>query len=244
MALIIGFAAIISTTLGGYLAIKLKDKLHLILGFSAGAVLGVALFDLIPEAINLSQKSYDISISTLLIAVGFAAFMVFDRFFSIHVHDESECKSGEECENEGHQGHLGAMALSIHSFLDGIGIGLAFKVSPAIGIVVATAVLAHDFSDGINTVNMILKNKGGVKKATNWLIADAVAPFFGVVATLFVTVNEATLGLILSVFAGIFLYIGASDLIPESHHHHPTMWTTFMTVLGLIVIYLAVHFAG
>jgi ZIP family zinc transporter len=49
---------------------------------------------------------------------------------------------------------------------------------------------------------------------------------------------------ILALFAGFFLYIGASDLLPESHHNHPTFWTTFMTVLGVAVLFGAIKLAG
>jgi len=239
MALIVAILTVICTFLGGLFAIRFKDKLHLILGFSAGAVIGVALFDLLPESIELTTKTHDIRIATLLIAVGFAIFMILDRSFSIHSHEE------EHCENPKHNsGALGATALSFHSFLDGVGIGLAFKISPGIGWIVAAAVLAHDFSDGINTVNMILKNKGNSKSAYKWLVLDALAPALGVVVTLFFTVSAPVLGLILAIFTGFFLYIGASDLIPESHHRHPSFGTTFMTILGMAVIFVAIHFAG
>jgi len=237
MAIIISLAAIVSTFLGGLFAIKLRDKLHLILGFSAGAVIGVAFFDLLPESIELSSPSYDIKTVTLLMVAGFVFYMILDRFLSIHCHDK------HECENPGHHGQLGASALIFHSFLDGLGIGLAFKVSPTVGWVVAAAVLAHDFSDGINTVNMILRQKGNRGQALAWLIADALAPALGVLSTLFFTVSGQVLGLILAVFTGLFIYIGASDLIPESHHHHPTFWTTAMTLLGIIVLYFTIQLA-
>lgn len=238
MALIIAFFTIISTLLGGLFAIRFKDKLHLILGFSAGAVIGVAFFDLLPESINLASGTYSVTLVTFLVAIGFTGYLILDRFFSLHCHDE------EECENPHHRGNLGAVTFIFHSFLDGLCIGLAFKVSPAIGSVVAVAVLAHDFSDGINTVNMILKNKGKEKKAIGYLIIDALAPALGVITALFITVSEPVLGLILAIFTGLFIYIGASDLIPESHHRHPTIWTTVMTVLGILVLYLAVRLAG
>ena len=76
------------------------------------------------------------------------------------------------------QNRFGALTLALHSFLDGLGICLAFKVSPTIGWVVAVAVLAHDFSDGINTVNMILKGGEGKRAAMSWLILDSLAPAF------------------------------------------------------------------
>jgi zinc transporter ZupT len=235
--LIVTVATIFATTLGGLFALRLKDHLHLILGFSAGAVFGVAIFDLLPEAIELTQDTYSVRTVTVLISIGFAFYMILDRYFSLHLH----AKNG--CENPRHGGKLGAAALTFHSFLDGFGIGLAFKVSPAVGWIVALAVLAHDFSDGINTVNMILKNQGEKKMAQKWLIADALAPAVGVVVSTGITISSASLGLVLSVFVGLFLFISASDLIPESHHKHPAMYTTFMTIVGMAVIFLAVHFA-
>ena len=249
MALLVSLATVISTLLGGYFAIRCKDKLHLILGFSAGAVIGVALFDLLPESIDLalqSVKSFKELQSfatrdvTLFIAIGFTLYLILDRFFSLHSHENNE-----GCENPSHRrAGLGATALSFHSFLDGLGIGLAFKVNATVGWVVAAAVLAHDFSDGINTVSMILKNKGERALAIKWLIVDALAPAVGVLTTLFISVSSTTLALLLAMFTGLFLYIGASDLIPESHHRHPTIWTTVMTILGMLVIYTAIHFAG
>lgn len=225
-------ATIISTALGGFFAVKLSDKLHLILGFSAGAVLGVALFDLLPEAIELSG---DVQTSTLLVAVGFSIYLLIDRMFSLHRHDDDDCNKPY------HNGKLGASALVVHSFLDGLGIGLAFKVDPTIGWIVAAGVLTHDFSDGINTVGMIMKEKGDTKSAIKWLVADALAPAAGVMVASCLSVSEPVLGLILSVFVGLFIYIGASDLIPESHHRHPVIWTTISTVVGMAVIFIAVR---
>jgi len=238
LVFIIILATIICTTLGGLFAIKFKDKLHLILGFSAGAVLGVALFDLLPEAIELTSGVYSVQTVAVLFAVGFSIYMLIDRSLSLHGHDH------DNCDNPSHNGRLGASALVFHSFLDGFGIGLAFKVSPTIGWVVALAVLAHDFSDGINTVNMIIKNNGKRKTALKWLTADALAPAVGLLLAFFITVSASTLGLLLSVFIGLFLYISASDLIPESHHRHPALWTSISTIIGMSVIFAAVQFAG
>ncbi len=239
MSLIIAFLTVISTFLGGLFAIRAKDKLHLILGFSAGAVIGVAFFDLLPESFDLASKSHGFNFVTTFIAMGFVIYLLLDRFFSMHRHDDCD-----HCEEKTHNGKLGAMALVFHSFLDGLGIGLAFKVSPEIGWVVAAAVLAHDFSDGINTVGMILKSKEKNGAEYKWLIADALAPASGVIVTLFFSVAESTLGLVLAIFAGFFLYIGASDLIPESHHQHPTFGTTLMTILGIALLYSIIRLAS
>ena len=239
----ISIATLISTLLGGMFALRFRDKLHLILGFSAGAIIGVAFFDLLPEAIELGSKNYDISFITSITALGFIVYTILDRFVFFHSHTENE----HDKENKPHisrRGILGAGSLSIHSFLDGAAIGLAFQVSSAVGVIVAIAVLVHDFSDGINTVNLILKNFGSKSQAFKWLLIDAIAPVLGVASTLFFSVSESMLGIILAIFAGFFLYIGASDLLPESHHSHPTAWTTFATILGIAILYGAINLAG
>ena len=236
MIILISLATVVSTFLGGLFALRYKDHLHLILSFSAGAVIGVAFFDLLPEAINLASKNYDVAFITSVVAAGFTLFMILDRAVQLYV-KHNDCADGH------HTGHLGAGSLSTHSFLDGLAIGLAFQVSATVGWVVATAVLVHDFSDGINTVNMILKNRGSSKQALHWLILDAIAPALGALTTLFFHLPEVTLGLVLALFCGFFLYIGASDLLPESHHRHPTWLTTFITVMGIAVLYGAIQLA-
>jgi len=236
MIYLVATAAIIVTLLGGLFAIRFRDKLHLILGFSAGAVMAVALFDLLPESIELVGPNYSIQEIALLIAGGFALYLILDRFFSLHKHDD--------CCKESHQGNFGSLAIILHSVFDGFGIGLAFKISPEVGGVVALAILAHRFSDGINTVGLSLKSSADRKRALSYVLAVAIAPALGIVATIFISVSEITLGMIMAVFTGLFLYLGASDLIPESHHQHPTIWTTIMTILGMAIMYGVIRIAG
>ncbi len=248
MIILISIAAFFSTLLGGLFALHLKDRLHLVLGFSAGAVLGVAFFDLLPEAIELGGKTLGSSAVLTIVAVGFVLYLLLDRVLLFHSHGEAvthgEEREGEEQTRHIRRGMLGAGSLSVHSFLDGLAIGLAFKVSATVGIVVALAVLTHDFSDGINTVSMIVKNNGNRQRALKWLFVDALAPVVGVAVAYFITVKEQSLGLLLALFSGFFLYIGASDLLPESHHAHPVKWTTFATILGMGTLYLVIKIAG
>ena len=244
LAFFIGCAAFVSTMLGGSLALKLRNNLYLILGFSAGAVVAVAFFDLMPEALNLAGKTYQLSTVLTFVALGFFSYLFLDRILLLgHSHGHEAENAHAHADGES-RGAVRAASLSVHSFLDGIGIGLAFQVNAAVGLVVAAAVLAHDFSDGINTVNVVVRHGGEYKKALRWLLIDAIAPVIGVLVTMLFTISEDSLGLLLAVFAGFFLYIGASDLIPESHHQHPKILTTFMTLLGALVLYVAIHFAA
>jgi ZIP family zinc transporter len=238
MAFVLGGAAFVATMLGGTFALFRRDRLHLILGFSAGAVLGVALFDLLPEAFDLATKQYAPATVTLFVAIGFFSFMFLNRVLLLHPEEHHDADAPRR------SGILGAASLSLHSFLDGVGIGLAFQVSTAVGAVVAAAVLAHDFSDGINTVTVVLKNRGRGLSALRWLAVDAVAPLLGVASTYFFTLSGTSLGVLLALFCGFFLYIGASDLLPESHHRHPKALTGLMNIAGATVIWIAIHFAA
>ena len=237
MVILIALATFVATLLGGLLALRFSDKLHLILGFTAGAVIGVAFFDLLPEAQKLGAKFYDASFITMFIAIGFLGYLLLDRLLLMHSHPEGEHHHHHDLR----RGLLGAGTLSLHSFLDGVVIGLAFQVTPAVGLIVAIAVLAHDFSDGINTVNFLVKHSHTNKIAFRWLLIDAIAPVLGVMSTFLFRLPESALGLVLAIFAGFFFYIGASDLIPESHHSHPKLFTTIMTLLGAGLIFTVVH---
>jgi zinc transporter ZupT len=231
LLLIIAAAAFLSTLSGGLLALRLRDKLHLILGFSAGAVIGVAFFDLLPEAIEIGAQSHSPAAIMSWTALGFLLYLVMDRILLFH---------GDAAQ----RGRFAAGVLCGHSLLDGIAIGLAFQASRDIGIVVAIAVLTHDFSDGINTMNIVMKNRGNRGGALRWLLADAAAPVAGIAATRFIALPGNAFGAMLALFAGFFLYIGASDLIPESYHAHPKLLTTAMTLAGAGALYLAIALIG
>ena len=220
-------AALLSTLLGGILALRLKDKLHLVLGFSAGAVIGVAFFDLLPESVNFGSQYHSNATVFSFAALGFLIYLVIDRVMLIH---------GEAAR----RGRFAAAVLCIHSLLDGLSVGLAFQASHQIGIIVAIAVVAHDFSDGINTMNLVLKSHGERRQAFRWLLVDAVAPVAGIALTSYIALPGSAFGTALALFAGFFLYIGASDLIPESFHAHPKFLTTAMTLAGAAVLYAAI----
>ena len=228
---IIAAAAFASTMAGGLLALTLRDKLHLILGFSAGAVIGVAFFDLLPEAIGIGAQHHGPAQILGFTAAGFLSYLVLDRILSFH---------GDSAHRTG----FTAGVLCLHSALDGIAIGLAFQTSKSIGIVVAIAVLTHDFSDGINTMNIVLRNRGARSEAFRWLLLDAAAPVLGIASTSFFKLPGEGFSIALALFGGFFLYIGASDLIPESYHAHPKFLTTAMTLLGAGVLYLAITLIG
>ena len=229
----IAFGAFLATMIGGLFALSLRDRLHLVLGFSAGAVIGVAFFDLLPEALE-TGGAWGARLILEVTALGFFLYTLVDRWVLLHSHD------GDQHRNET-RGWIGAASFSLHSVLDGFAIGVAFQASRAVGLIVAVAVLVHDFSDGLNTVNVVVTNGGEKRMALRWLLLDAVAPIIGAGISLFFAFPKSSLSVVLALFAGFFLYIGASDLLPESQHAHPRFFTTVATLLGAAVLFVAIR---
>lgn len=237
--LVMGIAAgtFVATLGGGAAALRLRDRLHLILGFSAGAVIAVAFFDLLPESLKLAGLSPDRLVT--MMAIGFFAYLVLDRLILFHTHVDAHSPAVSV-----ERGWIAATSLSAHSFMDGFAIGIGFQASMAVGLVVAVAVLAHDFSDGLNTVNLILKNGGTRRQAFGWLVIDSLTPVAGAAASLFVRLSAQNLSIGLALFAGFFFYIGASDLLPDSYHAHPKFLTTVMTLAGAGLLFALIRVAN
>ncbi len=234
--ILLSIATFISTLLGGLFAIKYKDKLHYIMAFAAGVLLGVVAFDIFPEIIQ-QVKTYDFNPISIMIALvlGFLIFHILEKSILIqHCHDE-ECFLHHKHPDIG---LASALALAGHSFMDGLGIGLGFQVSPAVGLLVAVAVISHDFTDGMNTVSLMLSNKNSDKKSKLLLLLVAITPILGALSTLFFTVPAYFLTLYLGFFAGFLLYIGASDILPEAHSKQSSYKLMGLTVLGTLFIFI------
>ena len=233
IVLTIALATCGATLAGGFFAIRMRDRLHLVLGFSAGAVLGVAFFDLMPEALATGTH-FGSRIMLLIMALAFFFYVLLDRMVVLHSHDGREHR----------RGWLGATSLSVHSVMDGFAIGVAFQAGQTMGYVVAAAVLAHDFSDGLNTVNVVVKHGAAPRVALRWLLVDAIAPVVGAALSLALRLSADSVAVFLAIFSGFFLFIGASDLLPESHHQHPRLFTTVSTFAGAACLYIVTRMAG
>lgn len=210
LVIILAFATFVSTMIGGTLIIKFRKYLKYFFAFAAGSLVAVAFLDLLPESINLSLKiGAPIRDVMLTVVASFFLYSLIEKFVLTHHHHEKDS-------HEHIMGPIGAGSLVIHSFLDGAAIGAAFQVNASVGIIVALAVIFHDFTDGINTVTVMLKNKQKLKRSIMFLVMDAVAPILGVLATTVIAIPEHALSLLLAFFVGEFLYIGASTLLPET----------------------------
>ncbi len=235
-AILISLLAVISTGIGGLFALRYKDKLHRILGFTAGIILGVVAFDVLPEVFRQVQDLHiGADLPMIGLVGGFLAFHIIEK--NILLHDAHE----DEYHGHAHPkvGVFSAIMLIGHSFLDGVGIGLAFQVNNTTGFLVALAVIAHDFADGMNTVSLLLHHGNTTQRSRRYLLLDAVAPVLGAASTKLFTLGGTALTIYLGIFCGVLLYICAADILPEAHAKHSSRSTMALTVAGVVVIFLA-----
>jgi ZIP family zinc transporter len=234
-AILFSCSTFLSTLLGGLFGIKYRNRLHYIESFTAGVLLGVCFFEIVPEAFERAASSGR-SPTPMLVALvtGFLVFHVLEKAILIH-HSHEEQYADHKHPSVG---LFGAFGLSFHSFLDGVAIGVGFHVSAAIGVLIATAVIAHDFSDGLNTVALMLSHRNTTRKTFALLLVDASTPVAGVLSTYAFRIPPEWLVLYLGFFAGFLLYIGASDLLPEAHSKHSSWPMLGLTVLGVVFIFM------
>jgi zinc transporter ZupT len=235
IAIPLSLPTVVSTLVGGLTALRLRGHLETVLALSGGVVVAVALFDVLPEAIVGIDDPRRV---TTLVAAGFLTFFFFQRALVLHHRDDPD-----EARAHRRVGALGAGALSLHSFVDGLGIGLAFGVDNVTGFLVFIAVISHDFADGLNTVTFVLRQNGDRRQALKWLAADAAAPFFGAIVGSVVSVSDTGLAYLLAVYAGFFLYVGASDLLPAAHARTSPLRIA-LTLSGFAVTYAIVAIAS
>jgi ZIP family zinc transporter len=237
LGILVATLTFFSTSLGGLAAVRVRDRMHLLLGFSSGAVLGVAFFDVFPELIARSQLAgIQVSQAMLFVAVGFLVFCILEKFTALH-HGAGHGHERQTTE----VGMVAAAGLSFHSFLDGVAIGVGFKADLRLGVAIGVAVLAHDFTDGLNTVTVVLAHGNSLRRALRWLLVDATTPLLGATVALVAPLPNGILPYILGSFVGVFLYIGASDLLPEAREHD-SPWPVAATVAGMALLWGVTRF--
>jgi len=240
-SILFGTIALVSTMTGGLLAVRFRKNSGALNAFAAGVLIAVALFDLLPEALQIAQVN-GMTFQHVMIAAacGFIFLLVLERYISIH----HICEPDGTCRNVRHQkgGVYGALEISAHSFIDGIAIGIGFQASAGVGIVVALAIIAHVFSDGINTVTVMLRCGNSLRASLKMLSLNAVAPLLGAASTLLIAIPARTLVYILPFFAGGFLYLGASDLLPDAHERNAPLPMILFTLAGFLFIFCLTRF--
>ncbi|MBT4384375.1 ZIP family metal transporter [Candidatus Peregrinibacteria bacterium] len=225
---IAGSATLLGFALTLYAKGWVKKYSYAIVSLAAGVLLGTAFFHLLPEASEMLGEDV-----FLWLLVGFVAFFLIEALIGFHA-----CREGEEHCHAHVLGPVAGAGLFFHSLLDGVTIAVSHEIDPRLGLMTAIAVFVHELPEGIFTFSILKHGKMEFAKAKKMTVAVALATPFGTLITLLFApeLSEHVLGILLGVAAGSFLYISASDLVPESHKSRSIKISLFL-VLGLLIVY-------
>ena len=241
IAIALAAVTVLATTLGGALALKSKDRFHLVLGLAAGLMLGLVSFDLLPEIFrNATLHVGKLPAVTLAFVGGFLTLHFFEQFAGSHEPVDSDYDH-DHTHYGNIAGGLGALAMAGHVFLDGMALGLAFQVSNAFGIAVFIALIVHAFSDGLNTVAMLIKGGKWSSTVKALLVIDAIARISGAALGSKISISNSWLAIYLAIFSGFIIYIATSHILPEAHSRHPSRMTMVATLIGVLTMFLVVN---
>ena len=209
-------------SLGGIFTLSLKEeKLHnilfILIAFSAGSILGAAYFDLLPEAIELVEES----VVFIYITFGFVFFFLLERFiYWYHGHGHETDIDAETSDRASTRGfaYLNLIGDGIHNFVDGMIIAASFLIGFPVGLATTTAVIFHELPQEMGDYGILVYAgfKRGRALLLNFVVAIAVF-FGGIFAVFFIEMIEAFSGWLIAFSTGGFIYLAASELIPELH---------------------------
>ena len=232
---LLSIAASLAALAGGYTALRSRRWLNVALALTSGLVLGLVTFDLLPEIFDIAQnENLDPVWPMIALTGGFLLFHIFEKF--VPLHEASEERYGPH--RHPRLGTARAVALTGHSFLDGLSIGVAFQVSTAVGAAVAVAVIGHRFADGFDTTTFMLYQQNKLAHIRRWLAVVILMPVVGGLASLVFNLSQKALAIYLGFFAGFILYIAASNLVPQAHTEKFSRRSIGLTLLGVIFILL------
>lgn len=248
MIWVAGILPFVSTLLGGIAVFRLQHRLHAVMAVAAGILVATALVDLLPESIELIGTESGPFVAGAAAVVGYLLYAAAEAFIHQssyeHEHEPGQDPSDphEHAAAQTHArsflGWLAPAGLIVHSALDGLAIGLGFEAGTDVGLIVALAVVVHDFADGLNIVTLALAAGRGRIGALVLLGLDAAATLIGIGVSQVVSLAPDQLGIVLGGLAGAFVAIGAGHLLPEAQHRRGISVSPLvaLTVTGALIV--------
>lgn len=215
----------------------LDNLLFILLSFSAGSILGAALLELLPEAIELAEESFVFVYVTL----GYVVFFILERFvywFHGHIHGhESKSEIDERLAIKDFV-YLNLIGDAIHNFLDGVAIGASFLISIPVGLSTTVAVVFHELPQEIGDFGVLVYGGFSRGKALMFNFLSALTAILGLLVSNYFL--EDLTGFLIAFTAGGFIYIAASELIPEiqkEENFGKSVVQLILFILGITLIW-------
>ena len=225
------------TLAGGLLALRFHSCQGVLFAFCAGALMAGGLMELLPEAQDLLESAdsplhhHHLHLACVL---GFLCFYILE--YATH-HRETPQEREAHHAHAPHAGLLGAMGIMVHSLLDGFAIGKGFHIHDQLGWAIGLGVALHKLADGASVAGLMLGTRHSTRATTGALGLTALAPLLGVWLHAYVTLATPQLALLLGWFAGVFVYLGASSLLPAAHDASQSRLLPVATLAGVAFIY-------
>jgi zinc and cadmium transporter len=227
--LLAGTATVVGSLFVLYRAGWDRGGLYRLMAFASGVLLGAAFVHLIPKAVERGGRP-----AAWGLVIGFAVFFALEQVTFSHACPEY-C---EDCSVHP-MGLVAFAALTLHSLVDGLAMAASFSTSAALGLVAAFAVIVHEFPEGLSMAAIALGAGYGRQRAFLLSLAVALATPLGAVAGYAGVrgITDPVLGLLLGVAAGSFLYVGATDILPQLHRQQdPGAFALFLAGLGAMLL--------
>lgn len=207
-ALILGAVAALADVAGGLVLVRARgvDRyLRYFVALGAGFLMATALLEMTPESIRMSPE-----LAPVLIMAGYCAMHLLEHTINAHFHFGEETHQGEFM--HAHTGYSVLGGLTVHALFDGVAIGSGFVISDWLGWLIFLAILLHKAPEGFTMASVMLASGRSRKGAFYSAVILAAATLAGVLA-IGLAPKWTLFGLPIS--AGVAIYVGASDLVPE-----------------------------
>lgn len=210
-----------------------KNSLSII-NFSAGVMLAIAFFHLIPESMEFNSKS------AFYVLIGFLIMFFLQFILLFH-----PCHDDDDCQTHSNIGLTAMAGLSFHSLLDGLIIAIGFEANTHLGILTTLAIILHKIPDGITISSILLHSKISKKKILSFSFLTAIFTPIGTILGILIlkNISQSLLGILIAATAGSFIFLSASDLIPETHKCKSRL-APFMLFVGVFVFMILEYICG
>jgi zinc transporter ZupT len=220
-AILLAVITCFSTLFGGIFAARHKKNIAALGALAAGVLITTSLVDILPQTFTLADSA-NVNLEDVMgvTVIGFLFLYIISSMISKHVYSQD----GEYEEVKHPLGGVFATSeLSVHSFIDGLAIGFGLEADIHVGIIIAFAVICHDFTDGLSTVAVMFNSNNSLKNSLRILVLDAIAPVLGAIATL--PTATVLLGSTSPLLCRRFPILGskrptAASTSEESYHSH------------------------
>lgn len=202
--------------------------------FAAGVLLTISLVGLLPEAVEtVGERAFVITLLTFV-----AIYLCEHIFFQVHHHDS--CSRGNNLKRAIPFVVIGD---SIHNFIDGVAIAASYFVSPGLGFITAFSTFLHEVPHEISDFGILLRAGWARRLVLIVNVLSALTTLLGALMVYFFSLNEVLIGFLLAVSAGLFLYLGASDFLPQIEEEEKNPIKAVLPLLAGVAVILLVLLA-